>query len=139
MRSRNRLKILVILLSVLVLGLITTGVTDCFTKANTSPKNIIYSGDQVLYWHAPLLSVTQTKKRGFPFISQTKVVTKYTDEGIINHQLWVQLPSISSTGSNSFTRILLTWEFYADVLIWMIVWSLLGYSIKSLKHINFVK
>jgi hypothetical protein len=123
---------------VLFLGLITTVTTDLFSRSTTSPTNIIYSADNVEYFHAPLISITQSKKRGFPFISQTKVVTKYTDEGVIKTAFsgtstWVQLPAISSTGSNSFTRILLTLQFYADVLTWIIVWLLLGYSIKSIK------
>ena len=137
MKSKYRKKIFVILL-VLFLGLITTVTTDLFSRSTTSPTNIIYSADNVEYFHAPLISITQSKKRGFPFISQTKVVTKYTDEGVIKTAFsgtstWVQLPAISSTGSNSFTRILLTLQFYADVLTWIIVWLLLGYSIKSIK------
>jgi len=136
-KSKYRKKIFVILL-VLFLGLITTVTTDLFSRSTTSPTNIIYSADNVEYFHAPLISITQSKKRGFPFISQTKVVTKYTDEGVIKTAFsgtstWVQLPAISSTGSNSFTRILLTLQFYADVLTWIIVWLLLGYSIKSIK------
>jgi hypothetical protein len=134
MKLSGKIRILVVLLLVLIFGLITTVFTDCFTKDTTSPTNIVYSADQVLYFHAPLLPVTQSKKRGFPFISQTKIVTKYTNEGVIRSQTWVQLPAISSTGSNSLTRILLTWQFYADVLVWMIVWSLFGYSIKLIKR-----
>ena len=119
----------------LVLGLITTVTTDLSTKSTTSPKNVIYSYDYVDYFPLSPILITQSKNRGFPFISQTKVVTKYVDEGIINHKLWVQAPStFPSTGSNSFTRILLTWQFYADILTWMIAWSLLGYSIKSVKR-----
>lgn len=134
MKSKSKTKILVILLLVLVLGLISTVVTDCFTKSTTSPTNIAYSADNVLYYHAPLLSVVKTIKRGFPFISQTKVVTKYINEGIIRSQTWVQVPAISSTGSNSSTRILVTWQFYADIFTWMIVWSLFGYSLKLIKR-----
>jgi hypothetical protein len=144
MRSRKRLKILVFLLSLLVFGLITTFTTDLFTKSTTSPTNITYSADDVLYPLSHQISITQSKKRGFPFISHTKVVNRYIDEGVISTvfngtSTWVQEPAISSTGSNSFTRILLTWQFYADVLTWMIVWSLLGYSIKSLRHKNSAK
>jgi len=139
MKSKDKVKVLVVLLWVLILGLITTVITDCFVKATTSPTNIIYSGDNVEYLHASLASVTQSKKRGFPFVSQTKVVTKYANEEIPSSSITVQVPSISSTGSNAFTRILLTWQFYADVLIWMLVWLLLGYSIKSLRHKNFAK
>ena len=138
MKSKDKKKILAVLL-LLFLGLIFTVTTDLFTRSTTSPTNIVYSADNVLYLHAPLLSVTQSKKRGFPFMSQTKVVTKYINEGIIHSSTWVQEPSISSTGSNSFTSILLTWQFYTDVLIWMIVWSLLGYSIKSNRHKNSAK
>jgi len=123
---------------VLFLGLITTVTTDLSTKSTTSPKNVIYSYDYVDYFPLSPILITQSKNRGFPFISQTKVVTKYTDEGVIKTAFsgtstWVQLPAISSTGSNSFTRILLTLQFYADVLTWIIVWLLLGYSIKSIK------
>jgi len=138
MKSKYKKKILVVLL-ILVLGLITTLTTDLFTRSTTSPSNITYSADDVLYPLSHQISITQSKKRGFPFISHTKVVTKYIDEGVIStvyssSSTWVQVPAISSTGSNSFTRILLTWQFYADVLAWTIVWSLLGYSIKSIKH-----
>ena len=138
MKSKYKKKILVVLL-ILVLGLITTLSTDLFTRSTTSPSNITYSADDVLYPLSHQISITQSKKRGFPFISHTKVVTKYIDEGVIStvyssSSTWVQVPAISSTGSNSFTRILLTRQFYADVLAWTIVWSLLGYSIKSIKH-----
>ena len=147
MKTKYKKKILVVVL-IIFLGLITTAGTDLISKSTTSPSNVIYSADYVLYFHAPLVSITQSKKRGFPFVSQTKVVIKYTDEvqpelpaskynnkdNNPNFPIMVQLPSISSTGSNSFTRILLTWQFYADVLTWTIVWSLLGYSIKSIKH-----
>ena len=126
----------------------TTIFTDSFTKSTTSPTNIIYSGDDVEYFHAPLVSVSQSKKRGFPFVSQTKVVTKYTDEVLpelpaskYNNKdnnpdlpITVQLPSVASMGSNSITLILETWQFYVDVLTWMVVWSLFGYSIGYIKR-----
>ncbi len=144
MRPKSKVRILVIILSLLVLGLATTLITDLFTKSTTSPTNIIYSGDEVLYYHNPLVSVTQSEKRGFPFISQTKVVTKYVNEEmpvsaygdreIPSSTITVQGPGATSTGSNSFIRILLTWQFYTDVLIWAMIWLLLGYSIKSVRH-----
>ena len=134
MKPNSKVRILVILLSVLVLGLSITIITDLFAKSNTSPANYVYSSDNVLYFHAPLVSVTQSKERGFPFTSTTKVIQKYTDEGIIQGKTWLQLPSVSSKGSNSFARILISWQFYVDVLVWMIIWLLIGYSIKSINH-----
>ena len=136
MRSRNRVKIIVILLPVLVLGLITTVSADLFTKSTTSPTNVIYSADNVLYPLSHQISITKSIQRGFPFISQTKVVTIYKNEEFTGSKIWVQVPAISSTGSNSFTRILLTWQFYVDALIWTIVWFLLVCLIKSIKHMK---
>lgn len=122
MRASSKVRILSIILLALALGLGTTLITDLHAQTTTSPTNVIYSGDNVLYYHFPLLSVTQSKKRGFPFISQSKVITKYTNEEIPGPSTTVQLPSVSSRGSNSFSQILRTWQFYADVATWTIVW-----------------
>jgi hypothetical protein len=134
MMLKKKAKILIILLSAVVLGLTTTFITDCFTKTTTSPTNIIYSADNVLYLHAPLVSVTQSKERGIPFISKAKVVNKYSNERIPGPSITLHVPAISSTGSNSFASILVTWQFYADILTWIIVWLFLSYLIRTLKH-----
>jgi hypothetical protein len=152
MNHKTILRILVILLAI-VLGLITTLATDFYTKATTSPNNIIYSSDNVLYYHAPLVSVAQLKKRGFPFASQAKVIKKYTYEyankdlgpspyknEVISEfgtsGITVQLPAVSTTGSNSFSSVLISWQFYANVITWSIVWLFLGYLIKLFKTKN---
>ena len=134
MLLKSKSKFLIFLFLSVVLGLITTLITDSFTKSVTSPTNIIYSADNVIYSRNPILLVTKSNKRGFPFNSETRVVNKYINEEIPGPSTTVQLPSISSMGSNSFTRIFLTWQFYADVLIWTIVWLLLWYSIKFISN-----
>jgi hypothetical protein len=141
MLSKNTRKVLVILVA-LVLGLTITLISDCFSKTTSSPKNIYYDSSNVLY-DGPLVAVTLSKQRGFPFASKTKIVNKYTNEewpastfhiiAIPDSSIAVQLPAVVSTGSNSFARILQTWQFYADIFIWTIVWLLLGYSIKSVR------
>ena len=134
MLHKSKSKLLIFLFLSVVLVLITTLITDCFTKSVTSPTNIIYSADNVIYSRNPILLVTKSDKRGLPFNSETRVVNKYINEEIPGPSTTVQIPSISSMGSNSFTRIFLTWQFYADVLIWTIVWLLLWYSIKFISN-----
>ncbi|MGD0284282.1 MAG: hypothetical protein ABSB12_01645 [Candidatus Saccharimonadales bacterium] len=136
-------KIFVFLSLALVLGLSTTLITDLFSKNITNPTNISYDSSDVLYYGNPLVSVTNSKYRGFPFVSRTKVVAKYSNEefssslnkrlGLPTSTITVQLPAVSSRGSNSYTEIFRTWQFYTNALIWTISWLLLGYSIKAFR------
>ncbi len=154
MNNKIKAKVLTVLAAIL-LGMATTLVSDLYTTTTISPNNIVYSADNVLY-HTPLVSVTQLKKRGFPFTSQAKIVKKYLYEyanknlgpspyknAIISEfgasGITVQSPAVSSTGSNGFSTIFASWQFYIDILTWSVIWLLLGYLIRHVKQYRLVK